>query len=235
MAYSDPTLRYKGNVCISGLTAAGKTTHSHLLCGKYGLIYVSGSQIQLNFLGLSPIQTRDFWITPAAKRLWNEEDFVRIDSELLRLESVADGYIFDTSTMPWRHQRSALCIWLESTLESRVVKSVVSHHGNGPLELEEYAERVAEKDRSTVSLYKRLYGINIGSDLSCFDLVIDVSSLIAKPSLESAFHSIAVTHSIIDPAVGWYLTGRSEFRHAFEDVAAKRSNLIHVNKLLIEN
>ncbi|MGA2896392.1 MAG: hypothetical protein ABSE27_02195, partial [Acidobacteriaceae bacterium] len=52
------SLRYCGNICISGLTAAGKTTHSHLLAGEFGLTYVSGSQIQLNFLGLSPIQSR---------------------------------------------------------------------------------------------------------------------------------------------------------------------------------
>ena len=63
-------LRYEGNVCISGLTASGKTTHSHLLAGEFGLTYVSGSQIQLNFMGVSPIQKKDFWITPAAKVFW---------------------------------------------------------------------------------------------------------------------------------------------------------------------
>ena len=56
-------LKYNGNVCISGLTASGKTTHSHLLSGEFGMTYVSGSQIQLNFLGVSPIQTRDFSIS----------------------------------------------------------------------------------------------------------------------------------------------------------------------------
>ena len=54
---STEALRYSGNVCISGLTASGKTTHSHLLAGEFGLTYVSGSQIQLNFIGISPIQT----------------------------------------------------------------------------------------------------------------------------------------------------------------------------------
>lgn len=54
------SLRYSGSVCISGLTAAGKTTHSHLLAGEFGLIYVSASQIQLNFLGLSPRDCPEF-------------------------------------------------------------------------------------------------------------------------------------------------------------------------------
>ena len=43
-------LRHHDNVCISGLTAAGKTTHSHLLAGEFGMTYVSGSQIQHNFM-----------------------------------------------------------------------------------------------------------------------------------------------------------------------------------------
>ncbi|MFA4919695.1 MAG: hypothetical protein WC581_10650 [Thermodesulfovibrionales bacterium] len=97
-------LRYHGNVCISGLTASGKTTHSHLLAGEFGLTYVSGSQIQLNFMGVSPIQTKDFWITPEAKAFWDGDQFNRIDDELLRLESIGKGYVFDTSTMPWRHK-----------------------------------------------------------------------------------------------------------------------------------
>src|SRR5690242_10522219 len=36
MQLSDCGLRYGGSVCISGLTAAGKSTHSHLLAGEYG-------------------------------------------------------------------------------------------------------------------------------------------------------------------------------------------------------
>jgi len=115
------TLRYSGSICISGLTAAGKSTHSHLLTGEFGATYVSGSQIQLNFMCVSPIQTKDFWITPEAKAFWNPSQFERIDAELLRLESIGEAYVFDTSTMPWRHRKPALCIWIESSLESRVI------------------------------------------------------------------------------------------------------------------
>src|SRR5438046_1835865 len=122
-------LRYPTNICISGLTASGKTTHAHLLAGEFGLTYVSGSQIQLNFLGVSPIQSKDFWITHDAKALWDADQFRRIDSELLGIERRATGCIFDTSTMPWRHQQPAFCIWLESSLPSRVTKSIVSHRG----------------------------------------------------------------------------------------------------------
>lgn len=225
-------LKYNGSVCISGLTASGKTTHSHLLAGEFGLTYVSGSQILLNFLGVSPVQAKDFWITEEAKAFWNKNQFEQIDAELLRLESISEGYIFDTSTMPWRHQKRALCIWLESTLESRVIKSLVSHRGRGTFELESYRERISEKDSATILLYKSLYSIAIGDDLSCFDLILDISSLITEPTLQASLHSIAITHRIIHPAVGWYLTGTEEFRNQLQSAMELYPQLIKLNKLI---
>lgn len=214
------SLAYQGSVCISGLTAAGKTTHCHMLAGEFGLTYVSGSQIQLNFLGISPVQSKDFWISEEAKPLWSADSFRRIDSELLRLESISEGYIFDTSTMPWRHRRPAFCIWLGSSLESRVIKSIVSHRGRSRFASREYEQRIREKDVSTITLYKALYNIDIESDLSCFDLILDISSLISEPSLESSLKSISVAHSLIRPAVGWYLTRNDDFRVQFERAVA---------------
>lgn len=224
-------LRYQGSICISGLTASGKTTHSHLLAGEFGLTYVSGSQIQLNFMGVSPIQSKDFWITEEAKAFWDREQFRRIDAELIRLEDIAEGYIFDTSTMPWRHKKPALCIWLESTLESRIVKSIVSHRGRGRFSLEEYRDKILEKDSATVSLYKELYNIDIGVDLSCFSLILDISALITEPTLEASLKSIAVAHSVIRPVVGWYLTGRAHFYQQFEEATRVYPELIKANKL----
>jgi cytidylate kinase len=148
-------LKYNGNICISGLTASGKTTHSHLLAGEFGLTYVSGSQIQLNFLGLSPIQSKDFWISDAAKSLWDESQFRKIDSELLRLETITAGHIFDTSTMPWRHKQPALCIWLESNISSRITKSIISHRGRSHYPLDCYEDKIREKDLATTKQASR--------------------------------------------------------------------------------
>lgn len=59
--------------------------------------------------------------------------------------------------MPWRHKEQALCIWLESTLESRVIKSIVSHRGREQFSHSEYTDKIAEKDRATIELYRSLY------------------------------------------------------------------------------
>jgi cytidylate kinase len=229
---SGTDLRYEASVCISGLTAAGKTTHSHLLAGEFGLTYVSGSQIQLNFMGVSPIQARDFWITDKAKSFWDQDGFNRIDTELLRLEQLSEGYIFDTSTMPWRHRKPALCIWLESDLKSRALKSIVSHRGRSTFLPDEYKSRIVDKDNSTKTIYNSLWGIEIGNDLSCFDLILDISSLISDASLCASLRSIRIAHSVIQPAVGWYLTRHPQFLNDFQKAVELNSSLVLVNKLL---
>ena len=219
-------LRYSTNVCISGLTASGKTTHAHLLAGEFGLTYVSGSQIQLNFLGVSPIQSKDFWITHDAKALWDADQFRRIDSELLTIESRSTGCIFDTSTMPWRHRESAFCIWLESDLSSRVLKSIVSHRGRSQFEAGDYPAKIAEKDAATVGLYRRLYDIQIATDLSCFDMIVDISALIQEPTLEASLASIAIAHRFVRAASAFALTGKVAYRDELNEAAREHPTIM---------
>jgi CMP/dCMP kinase len=231
MSFNHGTLQYNGSICISGLTAAGKSTHTHLLAGEFGLTYVSGSQILLNMAGKSPIQAKDFWVTPEARRLKAADGYVHIDSELLRIESIGEGYVFDTSTLPWRHKRPALCIWLESDLESRVMKSIVSHRGRGHLKPEEYFEKITEKDNDTIRLCRQLYGIEIGTDLSPFDLILDISQLIREPTLDASLQSIRLAHSLIRPAAAWYLTGRVDFEAQFRSAIDELPEVVTFNGL----
>ena len=228
---NESALQYHGSVCISGLTASGKSTHSHLLAGEFGLTYVSGSQILLNRAGKSPIQPKDFWVTPEARRLKAAENYVCIDTELLHIESIGEGYVFDTYTQPWRHQRPALCIWLESDLNSRVLKSIVSHRGRGHLEPEEYFDKITEKDNDTIRLCRDLYDIDIGTDLSPFDLILDISGLIEAPTLDASLQSIQLAHSIIRPAAAWYLTGSADFAAEFNSAAGELAEVITLNRV----
>jgi cytidylate kinase len=223
-----PDLQYHGSICVSGLTAAGKSVHSHLLAGELGLTYVSGSQILLNLAGVSPIQRKDFWVTAQARQLKAADGYRRIDEELLRIESTGQGFVFDTSTQPWRHRQPALCVWRESDVASRVRKSLVSHRGRGHLQPNEYEGKINEKDGDTIGLCRELYGISIGSDLKPFHLVLDISETLTASTLDASLKSIARVHRILRPAALWYLTGRddfeSEYRRALE---SDRGLLVH--------
>lgn len=188
-------------------------------------------QILLNLAGVSPIQAKDFWVTPEARRLKSGEGYPLIDNELLRIEERTEGCIFDTITQPWRHKRPALCIWLESDLRSRVLKSIVSHRGRGTMEADDYPDLLNEKDGDTQRLCRQLYGIEVGNDYAPFDLVLDISGLIAEPTLDASIVSIATAHRIIRAAAAWYLTGRRDFELEFRAAVSEHPELIKVNKL----
>ena len=204
-------LKYHGNVFIAGLSASGKTTHCYMLAGSFGLTYVSGSQIHLSINGMNPIQERKFWITERANKLLTEDQFEKVDQELCRIEKNFTGSIFDSWIMPWRKSSEGLCIYLVSSLESRVMKGAVSRRENGFNMDESYKEKIQKKDVAAVRLYKRLYGIDINRDLSVFDIIIDITDFIESPTFESSQLSIYKTHTILQAAVGYYLTGNSNY------------------------
>ena len=133
--------------------------------------------------------------------------------------------------MPWRHKKHALCIWLESDIESRIIKSIVSHHSYGTFSYDSYKERILEKDTATIDLYKKLYNIDIGKNLSCLDLILDISTLIKEPTLKASLYSIATTHTIIRAAVGWYLTNDNEFRVQFENAINNNIQIVRHNSI----
>jgi cytidylate kinase len=205
-------LKYHGNVYISGLTASGKTTHCYLLAGSFGLTYVSGSQIHLSINGMSPIQERKFWITETAKKLLTEDQFKKVDQELQRIERSSKGFVFDSWIMPWRKTSNGLTIYLKSSLKSRTMKAAVSRRENGFIIDNIYKEKIKEKDNSAIALYKKLHGVDIENDLSIFDIVIDNTSFIESPTFEASQLSIIKTHSIVQSAVGYYLTGNADYR-----------------------
>ncbi len=211
------------NVIISGLTAAGKTTHAHLLAGQYGLQYISSSQILLALLGMLPVRPRDFWLTDQAIALWEAAEARCVDNELVKLEAEMDWAIFDVVSLPWLHRRRAFSIWLESDVDSRVAKAIVSHRGGGRFARHELESRILQKDNLMRQRLRDRQGIDLFRDRTPFDLVVDISSCISEPTLESSMKSIKEVQEVIHFAVGWYLTQKREFRSEFQ--AAFRKHL----------
>ncbi|MBU0966838.1 MAG: hypothetical protein KKA54_10735 [Proteobacteria bacterium] len=224
----DSKLNYHGNVFISGLTASGKTTHSYILAGTYGLTYVSGSQIHLMNNGMSPIQVRKFWVTDEGKRLLTENQIEDVDKELLRIEKNNTGCIFDTWIMPWIKSSDGISIYIMSSLESRTIKAAVSRRENDFIIDESYKNEIRYKDRISINLHKKYYGIDIENDLSVFDVIIDISEFIKTPTFESSQSSIEKANSIIIAVVGYYFTGKKSYRMELEKHANEKYMLRNI-------
>lgn len=193
------------NIVISGLTAAGKTTHAKLLCEEYGIQYVSASQILLKLAGLQPEQPPDFWVTPQGRELPRRISWVQIDNEFRRIESESEHVVFDCQSLPWLCSRESMCIWLDSSFETRLMKAIVSHKGGSNLTEQEVVRAVKAKDRFAQEQILSNYNINLLHNREPFDFIFDISTFITAATEEASAVSVARAHKIISNAVGWYL------------------------------
>lgn len=187
------------NIVISGLTAAGKTTHALLLARWLGFNYVSASQLMLKKIDIPVDENNALWVTRMGE-IETRRDSKPVDRDVneLLLRALKDNVhtIFDSWALPWlADQVPCLRIWMESSLESRALKARVSQEPYGPiLSLEACRDLVVDKDRSTARRLEPLLGVDIRHDRSVFDLVLDNSTLISEPTIKSARQGISKFH-----------------------------------------
>jgi cytidylate kinase len=208
------------NIIISGLTAAGKTTHAKLLCEEYGLRYISASQILFNLAGIEGQQSFDFWLTPRGRELSRRMSWTEIDNEFRRLESELDRTVFDCQSLPWLRTKECMVIWIESSLTSRVMKAIVSYKGQSTLTSGEVEEGVKSKDRFAREQILTNYNIDLFQDREPFNFIVDISSFITAPTEEASRLSIQNAQEILSSAVGYYLyedkIRRADLKEALE-------------------
>jgi cytidylate kinase len=195
------------NIIISGLTAAGKTTHSHLLCEEHGFHYISASRILLGLAGLDAVQPLDFWVSPKGIELSKTFSWKDVDTEFQKIERASTNTVFDCQTLPWLQTRKGMSLWIDSSLESRVFKARVSYAGQSTLSDTEIRNKIIKKDELAQKHIFSNYGVDLFQDRKPFDLIIDISSFITEASVAASHISIRKSHEIIDNAVRWYLYG----------------------------
>jgi cytidylate kinase len=191
------------NIVISGLTAAGKTTHARLLAKHLGFDYVSASQLLAKAAGVKVHSGEHWWLasgaTVAAAREEGglDED---LDRKMVSLARGVDCTVFDAWALPWTSNAPLMRIWLQSDFPSRFRKCFVSHM-NERVSYSDCVEIVEGKDDESQAMFKRLYGFDLFSDHEVFDVIIDLSELIPQPTLECSRESISRADSYLKAAV----------------------------------
>jgi cytidylate kinase len=211
---------------LSGLTASGKTTHAHILAGIFGLQYVSSTQIFLALNKLSPFQSPDFWVTDIAKEMWHNSKALDLEDELCRLASSTNNVVFDAFLLPWFCPVQTFNIWLESDLDSRHKKAVVSHRNVEQRSDDNLRSRLTEKDDAAANHLKKHYAGDLYNDRSHFNLVLDISTLIKEPTVTSSLKSICITQEILTAATGFELTGDKCFHRQLNKLAGRHPEII---------
>lgn len=182
------------NIAVSGLTAAGKTTHAQLLAQWLDYEYISATQLILDIAGIEARSTDNVWFRSDSRvrdMLTSLEAARKLTSTLTELAATRRRIVFDTWGLAWAFNGPLIKVWIESDRLSRTWKCYVSQGPRPQLSLTECRKVMDEKDLETRDTFRKEYGVDIFTDRTVFDAVLDNSWLISEPTRESADHGIA--------------------------------------------
>jgi len=188
-------------IAISGLTAAGKTTHSRLLAKEMGWECLHATDVLLREMGRNPSESRGIWFSDlreleAARDASSVDD--RVDSTILaRLSEDSSPAVIDSWSLPWYGPRRISSIWIGSDRLSRTWKCQVSRLPQRDFDVVRCAALIDEKDLASRVRFIERYGIDIFSDRQPFDFVLDNSHLITSPTEASSAKGIAAFHQVV--------------------------------------
>lgn len=205
--------KQKPNIAITGLTAAGKTTHALITQAEFKLGYVSGATLLLEKVGISKDVPSDFWISPAGHTLSQQATEFNLDETLRDEEISLNNTIFDCRSLPWLTRSPILSIWLESSLDSRTWKAMVSHSKKKEQRTTETMRKeIYMKDKMLRDGLLYTFGFDIFHDYEPMDVILDISDFITGPSIYASWRSIQMVQDIISSLVGLYLSNDHFYR-----------------------
>ena len=165
-------------IILCGMPASGKTTAAQIVAKRLRIKMMGGTDIlkQMARERGYKMTGDDWWDTEdGVKFLREREKNPDFDKETDRrlLKVVAKGNVVVTSyTAPWLSKKGFKC-WLGASAQKRAQR--MAKRDRIPIGRSIKSTRI--RDRENRKLYKKLYGIDFGSDMKPFDLVIQTDSL----------------------------------------------------------
>jgi cytidylate kinase len=198
------------NIAISGLTAAGKTTHSQILADRLGYEYVSAGEMLLALTEIAFDDPQHAWFghnteIETARASGNIDSAV--DQTLVHLADTRRGQVFDAWALPWIYRGDLTRIWIDSDRSSRHWKCFVSQGASPPLDLAGCGHLVDAKDDYTRRSFLARHRFDLYRDHHVFDAVLSNTHLISAPTRESADHGIRHFVPVLDRIVDYLLAG----------------------------
>jgi len=200
------------NSAISGLTAAGKTTHAQLLAYSLNYEYVSATRVMLEIAGVKARDPDRVWFSgdQHIREILTDIQLARdLTAELIRLATTRQRLVIDTWGLSWVFQGPLVRIWIDSDRLSRTWKCYVSQGNEHQYSIAQCAQIMDQKDLKTRELFREEYNIDIFSDRSVFDVVLDNSWLIREPTRAAADAGIRSFDSTLRKIISYLRAGRS--------------------------
>ncbi len=165
-------------IIISGMPAVGKTTVSRQVAEALKTPMVGGGDV------LKEMAVEEGY-TPGGEDWWDKDEGMKflaarkrspgfdkeVDGRLL-LKAKKGNVVITSYPVPWL-TKDGLRIWLSGSVNSRA-RRMSKRDG---LPFAECRKVLSVRDLENYRLYKKIYGIEFGKDLSPFDLVVETDAI----------------------------------------------------------
>jgi cytidylate kinase len=179
-------------IILCGMPAVGKTTVAKIIASKLELKLVGGGDILKEIAAEEGYNAvgNDWWDTKEGMRFMQERagspEFDReVDKRLLARAQKGD-VVITSYTLPWL-AKDGVKVWLSGTKRNRAER-MAKRDDSSP---EECAKVIEARDRKNYALYKKLYGISFGKDLSPFTMVVGTDAVPAEKVAGSILKQLA--------------------------------------------
>jgi cytidylate kinase len=169
------------SVIISGMPSVGKTTAANYIAKKFGLRHLAGGDMLKQIAreqGFKP-SGADWWDTNEGMRFLSMRKKNRLfDKEVDKrlIKQIRRGGVVVTSyPIPWIC-KEGLKMWFAASRKTRAKRLA----GRDSISVKKAFGIVKNRDSANMKLYRDLYGIEFGKDLSVFNFRLDTENLTAN-------------------------------------------------------
>jgi cytidylate kinase len=187
-------------VILSGLTAAGKTTHARLLAEELDCPCFSAGQL------LAELHSSELrgWVPEVDRHRAGDTSLdLRLDALALETLIGHDDCVMDAWALPWFATGvDAVRVWIESDLHSRILKATVSELREG--RVSSYDRRravVTDKDDFSRQRFAAIHQFDLFTDRAPFDVVVDNSHFIQTPTIAASDAGIERFQPVLRDAI----------------------------------
>lgn len=165
-------------IILCGMPAVGKTTVAKILGSKLKLKVIGGGDILKEIAveeGYNAVGD-DWWDTAEGMKFMGEragdpEFDKEVDRRLLGRAKKGD-VVITSYTLPWLTEEGVK-VWLNGNRKSRAARMANRDSSSTTVS----AQVVEARDTENFSLYKNLYDIRFGKDLSPFDIIVETDGV----------------------------------------------------------
>ena len=169
------------------MPCVGKTTAADVIAKKFELVHLAGGDMLKEMAierGYSPSGS-DWWDKEEGMNFLRERrsnpEFDREVDKRLTSKVQSGGVVVTSYTVPWLCKQG-LKLWFDASPDTRAIRLA----GRDSITKIRARKIIKQRDERNRRLYKRIYKIDFGRDLSVFNYIVDTEEMTKKQVAETA-------------------------------------------------